>query len=566
MAQRCVRSAVLCLIAWIGLAASSQEPSSSSQVYLGVTMRDVDHPDVAQLGVRAERGAVLTKVWPGTPAEQAGLKAGDVIFQCGDRSIGDCAQLRAVIQASAPGNRHRVEVTRGGQQVAIDLTLGTRPANSPPSAGASVSSPQQPYLGLNVTSAGREAAHNLGIETPVGVVVLSVQPGGPAAEAGLQRGDLINEFAGQSLMCVEDFETALRRSPLRSEQVVGLIRGQAGLNMKATIGTAPAAPVQRYTSASGAYSLRLPGGWRVERLDQPDRPPERQCDKWISSEDSYRIFCFRGSRPVADREQGLKEFIREKLAEIPSGESSFRKLGKIGIACVAYYGGNPRRAVWRMAFVDGDRRYVINAEGPPLAELNALPGPLAEVLDSLEVVSVVPGETVQGTTQPTTPTATPPVAPSPVEVPPIVPPGWVTQTRAGVTVSFPPDWKSSSLAAADEGLWCLGAALSPVASFSVVRDTPIEEIARGIVRPDGKTRLGATECERYSVERQRGERLEKGVLVVVPRGTAVGGSLTLAGFAPADKWEQYGPLLTQILSCVRLDAKGNAGESSSAPP
>jgi hypothetical protein len=537
---------VRCSVAVIGLGAilltdvagQAQDPAAAtSAVYVGVNLREVSDPQARQLGVQADSGAVLTKVWPDSPAEQARLRAGDVIVKCGDRPVNSCADLRALIHGSAPGNRHRVEFYRGTQRFFTELTLGRKP---PPTTADVTADPQGAapfYLGLRATSAGREAAHRLGIESPSGAAIVAVQPGGPAAEAGLQRGDLVTEFGDQEIHNAEDLESAIRRSPPGSSQVLGVVRGQAGLNCKLTIGALPAQPGQTFAHALGGYRLRLPDGWRVERPAGADRP-----DHLLSREDSYQLFCFRTAREASQPEPALKQFVAEKLAQVPDAQRVALPFARVPAACVAYHGGQPRQAVWRMAFLHNGRRYVINAVGSPLLDLEQLPRPVLEVLQTLAFDS-------SSEAGPATP---PPESPA-AEAPPKIPAGWVTKTIAGVTLSVPPDWKASDLAAADEGLWCKGPVLSPNAAFSLVRDTPLDELSRGgKLQREGELRLGRLSGQRYTVEVQRGERPEKGLIVIVKLAGATNGTVALTGFAPATEWETYRPLLEQMLACVRF--------------
>lgn len=539
MARNCVAIVGLALLA--NLPASAQEPSASpSQVYVGVNLHEVSDPLARQLGVQAAAGAVLTKVWPASPAEQANLQAGDVIVKCGDRPIANCADLRAVILGSAPGNRHRVEFYRGVDSFFTELTIGRKP---PTTVAQNDSGADGPFLlGLHATSAGREAAHKLGIESPSGAAILAVQPDGPAAEAGLQRGDLVTEFGGKEIHNREDLETAIRRSPPGSRQVLGVIRGQAGLNVQIAIGAPPTGSVQSYAHPQGGYRLQLPDGWRVERPEQADRPEERRSDHLVSREESYKIFCFRTARDAPQPDAALEQFVKDKLGDASGARRVGLPLAGVPNACVAYHGGQPPFAVWRMAFIHGGRRYVINAAGSPLLDLSELPAAVLEVLHTLSFDSGVAAGPA-------------PAAPhSPAsEGPPKVPPDWVTKTIAGVTLSVPPDWKASDLAAPDEPMWYKGAVLSPDASFSLLRDTPLAELGRGgKLQREGAMRLGRLTGERYTVEVQRGERLEKGLVVVLPPADVAAGTLALVGFAPADQWESYGKLLEQMLACVRL--------------
>jgi hypothetical protein len=103
------------------------QTSGARRVQIGINLQEVDHPESRQLGVDTREGAAITKVFPNSSAELAGLKAGDVIIKCSDRKIATCDDLRSVILGSSPGDKHRVEFYRGHQFLFVDLIVGRSP-------------------------------------------------------------------------------------------------------------------------------------------------------------------------------------------------------------------------------------------------------------------------------------------------------------------------------------------------------------------------------------------------------------------------------------------------------
>jgi hypothetical protein len=119
-------------------------------------------------------------------------------------------------------------------------------------------------------------------------------------------------------------------------------------------------------------------------------------------------------------------------------------------------------------------------------------------------------------------------------------------------VSIPPDWIASEFVAEGEGLWFKGDPLRSEVSFSLLRYTPLAELSRGgTVKTQGKATVAGVAAERYAIETTDPDRLEKGVVVVFPR-VGPGGSTALAGFAAAEKWDQYEKTIEQIIACVRV--------------
>jgi hypothetical protein len=197
------------------------QTSGARRVQIGINLQEVDHPESRQLGVDTREGAAITKVFPNSSAELAGLKAGDVIIKCNDRKIATCDDLRSVILGSSPGDKHRVEFYRGHQFLFVDLIVGQSP---PPDGETIKAADRRPYIAMRAVSAGTAAAKRMGIESPFGAAVENVVPGGPAAKAGFQRGDLIVDFGGREITNYDDIATALSRSPIGSRQRVFFIR------------------------------------------------------------------------------------------------------------------------------------------------------------------------------------------------------------------------------------------------------------------------------------------------------------------------------------------------------
>jgi S1-C subfamily serine protease/photosystem II stability/assembly factor-like uncharacterized protein len=148
--------------------------------------------------------ATVTQILPGSPAERAGLKPGDVITALGDKAITEFDQILDELRTQRPGQRIRISATRGDEKHDLEVALTSRPGAGGIAAAGGV------WLG----AAG---------ETRDGKAVLTfVLPAGPAANAGLQQGDVIVSIDGKAL---DDYS-----------QVTEQIRGkQAGDKLKLVI-------------------------------------------------------------------------------------------------------------------------------------------------------------------------------------------------------------------------------------------------------------------------------------------------------------------------------------------
>lgn len=105
-----------------------REDGKVSHGFLGVQMAALNEAGKKQLGVAG--GVLVTQVEPGGPAEQAGIKPGDVLLKVDDREISDGQALQRSVQSLQPGKKVMVTVQRDGKSKLIEVKLGERPAQS----------------------------------------------------------------------------------------------------------------------------------------------------------------------------------------------------------------------------------------------------------------------------------------------------------------------------------------------------------------------------------------------------------------------------------------------------
>ena len=176
--------------------------------WLGVQVQPVTADIADSLGLKQARGAMVDNPQADSPAAKAGIEAGDVITSVNGNEVKDSRDLARTISTMAPGSQVKLEVLHNGQSGAVTLTLGELPNDRQAKAGDAQPSQENaatPHLGLSLAPAGEvEGAGQRG------VVVTSVDPDGPAAEHGLQTGDVILDVGGKAVANVGDVRAALR--------------------------------------------------------------------------------------------------------------------------------------------------------------------------------------------------------------------------------------------------------------------------------------------------------------------------------------------------------------------
>ncbi len=184
---------------------------------LGVVIRDID-PDLArQFGYSGSNGALVDSVDKGDPADQAGVKPGDIITEFQGQRIADSSQLRNLASQTAPGTTVRFKVWRDGAERELSAKLAERNDVLADSGARSKSEPAASSLGVltgvSVENISSEWTQKLKLEPATrGVVVVDVDRDSNAWAAGLRPGDVIEEVAKQRVTNVSEFNAALQKA------------------------------------------------------------------------------------------------------------------------------------------------------------------------------------------------------------------------------------------------------------------------------------------------------------------------------------------------------------------
>jgi serine protease Do len=190
------------------------EHGKVTRAYLGIVPQDVT-PDIAkQFGEKEARGALVADVSAGSPAQKSGLERGDIILDVNGKPVSDSNELRMTISMMAPDSDAKLKVLRNGSEREIAVKLDTMPTEQAASKSEDKSDGSASALsGVSVDNLDAQSASDLGLSPNTkGVVVTNVDPSSEAAEAGLRRGDVIQEVNRQPVKNTSDFERAMRSS------------------------------------------------------------------------------------------------------------------------------------------------------------------------------------------------------------------------------------------------------------------------------------------------------------------------------------------------------------------
>ncbi len=183
---------------------------------LGVSIQPVTSDIAASLGLKDVRGILINSVSAGGPAEKAGVQRGDVILQLDGKDVNDPNQLRNEVAAHSPGSDVTLTISRNGNQQQVRAKLGTLTQQTADNAAGGAEGSSGGKLGIGVAPLTPELASQLGLRSGTqGLVVSSVDPSGPAAQAGLREGDVIQEVNRQPVRSTDDLRNAVQKSANR---------------------------------------------------------------------------------------------------------------------------------------------------------------------------------------------------------------------------------------------------------------------------------------------------------------------------------------------------------------
>lgn len=163
-----------------------------SRGWIGVTIQDVDDNVAKALKLKDTSGALVGNVLENEPAQKAGIQDGDVILSVDGKSIEDSAALLRAIADKTPGSKALLRVWRDGKTLEITVTLGERKSTASERGSARGQRQQDNReLGISVRQLRPAERKQMKIPGDEGLLITSVDPDKPAAEADLRQGDVI---------------------------------------------------------------------------------------------------------------------------------------------------------------------------------------------------------------------------------------------------------------------------------------------------------------------------------------------------------------------------------------
>ncbi|MBW2121407.1 MAG: DegQ family serine endoprotease [Deltaproteobacteria bacterium] len=186
--------------------------------WLGVGIQRVTSQLAKSFGLKEPKGALVSQVFKDTPADRAGIKQGDVILEFDGKKVENFGDLPRIVASTPPGKKVSIKIWRDGKVLTLELTVAEMKEKA-----EVAEAPAAKPLGITVQDITPEIARGLGLEGVRGVVVTDVKPRSPAAEAGIRRGDVIQEVNRKPVKDTAAFARAIEEAK-GQEKILFLIR------------------------------------------------------------------------------------------------------------------------------------------------------------------------------------------------------------------------------------------------------------------------------------------------------------------------------------------------------
>ena len=174
--------------------------------WLGVNVQDLDEDLAKQFGLTETKGVLVARILPGSPAENGKMKNGDIVKSFDGKPVENVRELLKLVGRAPIGKKVKVVVLREKKEAALDIEIAQRPEELKEYAEAELGN----WRGLEAQELTPSASQKYKVTEKGGVIVTNVEPGSPADEAGLRRGDIILEISKKPIKNMKDYDDAVK--------------------------------------------------------------------------------------------------------------------------------------------------------------------------------------------------------------------------------------------------------------------------------------------------------------------------------------------------------------------
>ena len=206
------------------IAPQLQEKGHVTRGWLGVSIQEVTPELAKSFDLKEKKGALVSQLVSGSPAEKAGIEQGDIILEFDGKEVSNSQDLPRIVASTPVGKTVTIKLLRNGKVLDRQVKVGEMEEKV-----EVTKAPSHKSLGITVQNLTPEIAKELGLKKETGVVVTRVEPGSAAADAGIQTGDVIREVNRKPIKDVEEFSQKVEKAKGQNNVLFLIQRGQNNL-------------------------------------------------------------------------------------------------------------------------------------------------------------------------------------------------------------------------------------------------------------------------------------------------------------------------------------------------
>lgn len=209
-----------------GVIKQLKEEGEVTRGWLGVGIQDIDDEMAEYYGIRDKKGVFISEVFPDDPADQAGIKAKDIIIDVNGEKIKTSRQLTRIIAGFHVGEIIKIKVLRDGKEKTFKVKIAKREEAERIARGTPHN--EQETFGIRVSNLTPEIARRLNLRETQGVVVTGVQADSQGEDKGIRTRDIIKEINHQSINTVDEYTDVIQKAKKGDTVTMFIKRANSG--------------------------------------------------------------------------------------------------------------------------------------------------------------------------------------------------------------------------------------------------------------------------------------------------------------------------------------------------
>jgi serine protease Do len=191
--------------------------------WLGISVQDISEDIAKNLNYKTRGGAIVSDVFKGDPADQAGIKTGDIVIEINGKAIKDTHALLLTIAALHVGENVSIKVIRDGKEMMFTVKVSERKERQEIVSSKGTKG----FFGITAQEISTEIARQLGIGKDTGVIISDIENGSPADDVGLQPQDIIVQVNKVKITSLKQYTKEMGKAAEKKNVTLLVKRGKS---------------------------------------------------------------------------------------------------------------------------------------------------------------------------------------------------------------------------------------------------------------------------------------------------------------------------------------------------